>query len=111
MEVDNDFSYWKEIASVLGFGVLWWKSGREAGKVEQTVKHIAEETASLKRHLEGVSSVTPEFCDECQKRCQERTWDRFLLAIEKRDREFDKKFSHICQGLTEIKAEIRRTNP
>ena len=100
--------YWKELVTICGFGLLWWKNGRAVGQIEQSFKQVADESCKTKQRLDGLTIVTPDYCEECQKHCQERTWDKFLLAIEKRDREFDRKFSAICQGISEIKTEVRR---
>lgn len=100
----QDFAYWKEIAVVIGFALLWFKNGREVGKVEQIVSQSAETIEEIKKK----EYCTKQDCEECQERCQKHTWDRLLLALEKRDREFDRKFSHICQGIAEIKAEVKQ---
>lgn len=100
----NDFSYWKELLTLTGFGFLWWKNGREVGKVEQTVTT----TAAKVKSIEESEYCTKDECDRCRVQCRESINDKLMLALEKRDREFDRKFSHICQGISEIKAEIRK---
>lgn len=103
-EVQNDFAYWKELAGLVGFALLWWKNGRSVGNVEEKVIHAIEDVKILK----DAEYCTKEDCRNCQTACQERTWDRLMLALEKRDREFDRKFAHICQGIGEIKAELKK---
>lgn len=96
--------YWKEIATVLGFGALWFKSGRDVGNFEQKVLNVEKKVDAITKS----EYCTKEDCESCREQCQQHTWDKFLLAIEKRDREFDRKFSQICQGITEIKSELKR---
>jgi hypothetical protein len=87
--------YWKEIAAVLGFGALWFDSGRRAGNLEQKITQLANK-----------EYCTKEDCESCREQCQTHTWDKFLLAIEKRDREFDKKFMSICSGIQRIEQKL-----
>jgi hypothetical protein len=87
--------YWKEIAAVLGFGALWFKSGREVGNIEQQIKKIADK-----------EYCTKEDCETCRTQCQTHTWDKLLLALEKRDRDFDKKFMNICGGIQRIEQKL-----
>lgn len=96
--------YWKELLAAFSFVVLWWRNGREVGKVEQ----IVTATAAKVEALEGSEYCTKDDCERCRTQCRESINDKLMLALEKRDREFDRKFSHICQGIAEIKAEIKR---
>lgn len=90
------------LGSLVGIG---WASGRKAGKAEAVALDAIKSANEME--TKAASFVTQEELKAFQCRCQEHTWDKLLLALEKRDREFDRKFSAICQGISEIKAEVR----
>lgn len=87
------------IGSLVGIG---WASGRKAGKAEAIALGAVDELETLK----AKGFVTRSELAASQNHCQEHTWDKLLLALEKRDREFDRKFSTICQGISEIKSKV-----
>lgn len=116
MPTGQDFpSYWREIMAGAAFVLLWWKQGRDAGKNEQKVEtameaatNAAEGVKKLKIHIDDQEYCSREECDRCRVQCRESINDKLMLALEKRDREFDRKFSQICQGISEIKSALPR---
>ena len=73
-----------------------------------TAARVSEAVALLQSHVEESDFCTKDECERCRVQCRESIQDKLMLALEKRDREFDRKFSTICQGTTEIKTELRR---
>jgi hypothetical protein len=95
---------WQWVVFFCGLVATGAYAGRKAGKAEQAVSEVIGDVERIKAE----KYCTEDDCTKCQARCQQHTWDKLLLALEKRDRDFDRKFSTICQGIAEIKAEIRK---
>ena len=94
-----DITKWAEwIIVALGIGGMLVRIGKVVDKQE-----------SQGQAIEVMKEEWRADCRECQAHCQENTWNKLMLALEKRDREFDRKFSTICQGISDIKAEIKRS--
>ena len=118
MPTGDTFPYWEAVITLAGFGLLWWKTGKDAGKSEQAntntkerVDKLAEDMNTLETEVDLWAAreyCTPVSCKDRQDMCQQHTWDRLMLALEKRDRDFDKKFATICSGITEIKSRLPR---
>lgn len=116
MPTGTDFpSYWKEITAGVAFAIMWWKQGRDSGKAEQradtafeAAKSAVDGIKKIKAEIDDHEFCTIEWCEKCRVNCRESINDKLMLALEKRDREFDRKFSQICQGISEIKTELRR---
>jgi hypothetical protein len=104
MQIDDDaVKFW---GVIVGWGVsilaFVFGGGRKYEKHELTIADHEERIKVIEAdYITGVEH------DKMQLSCRQHITDTLLLALEKRDREFDKKFSTICQGLTEIKTEIK----
>ena len=116
MPAGTDFpSYWKELMAGAAFVLLWWKQGRDSGKTEQKADtameaaiNAVEGVKKLKSHVDDQEYCSRDECERCRIQCRESINDKLMLALEKRDRDFDRKFSQICQGIAEIKSELKR---
>jgi hypothetical protein len=100
-----DITKWAEwILVAIGLGGIFIRIGRVVDKQEVQGVAIEQHGDALESFKEDVKND----CAKCQKVCQETTWFKLKLELSERDREFDRKFSTICQGISDIKAEIKR---
>jgi hypothetical protein len=100
---DGDVKFWGLLVGWgLSIAAFVFGGGRRYEKIATAVD-------DHEKRLEVIESdyITGKEHDKMQATCRQHITDTLLLALEKRDREFDKKFSTICQGLTEIKTEIK----
>lgn len=110
----DDFDFWKwfiagmfSVGSGIAAGI--WTAASKTSKFVAKQESLEAEMVEVKDSIEKLQEngcFSKMQCVEQQKSCQERTWDKVMLALEKRDREFDRKFSQICQGIGEIKARL-----
>lgn len=100
MEIPEDVGLWAIIFGWAGTIAAWFFRG---GRKYQDHAGLLEDHEERITHIEGDYMTAKD-----QQHCQQHLTDSLLLAIEKRDREFDRKFSSICQGIGEIKAELRK---
>lgn len=93
---------WQWFVFLAGLVITGAYAGRKAGQAEQAVSEVVNDVSKIKAER----YCTEEDCKERQAQCQEHTWDKLLLALEKRDRDFDRKFSTICQGQQRIEQKL-----
>ena len=100
----NASNVWEWIVFFAGLIGLGCWTGWKASKTDSRVDAMEEKLSDI----HDQEYLPRKEFDNLQKQCQEHTWDKFLLALEKRDREFDRKFAVICHGISAIKAEVKR---
>jgi len=97
---------WQWLVFLVGLVLTGGYAGRKVGQVESTVaeikKDIADEDYLPRKDFDAHAAQ----CEAKMINCQAHTWDRLLLALEKRDREFDKKFSTICSGISRVEQKV-----
>lgn len=103
--MDDFKTAWETAKGVIssGFLIAVLMAFRRVGKIEQTQKTQGDDI----KELQASDFITMAGCTKEQRICQQHTQDALLLVLEKRDREFDRKFSEICRGIGEIKAEMK----
>jgi hypothetical protein len=100
-----DLKTWAEwILVAIGLGGIFIRVGKVVDKQDVQGEAIKRNSEELELFREDVKTD----CAKCQRSCQETTWFKLKLELSERDREFDRKFSTICQGISDIKAEVKR---
>jgi hypothetical protein len=93
---------WQWLVFFSGLIVTGIYAGIRVAKAENKVDKVEGEL----KLMHDSELLTKGEHDVLQAHCQERTWDKFMLVLEKRDRDFDRKFSQICQGISRIEDKI-----
>lgn len=102
-EIDaiRDSVLWvKYLTIFMGSSVAIWVW--RIAKFHSRVEGIAEEVHELKE----AEFLPKSECGSKQGACQDNTWNKIMLALEKRDREFDKKFATICAGIARVEQKV-----
>lgn len=111
---------WEWLVFLVGLVLTGGYAGVKVGKLESTVAGTKEDLAVAKKDIASVEQEIEDAdylprkdfeahsaqCDQKMANCQAHTWDRLLLALEKRDREFDNKFSAICAGISRVEQKV-----
>lgn len=105
MQVDDgDVKFW---GVLVGWGLSLLAFVFGGGRRYENIRTAVEDHEERIKAIE-VDYITNVEHEKMQAVCQRHITDALMLSMEKRDREFDRKFSQICQGIAEIKVELRK---
>ncbi len=107
IKLDENTGVWASIISIAiliaGFFVKFGSKIQTVDDLEKSRDIHAKQIQEIKEDY-----ISKDDLRDSQLMCQAHLWDKLMLALEKRDRDFDNKFSKICGGIQRIEEEVKR---